>query len=367
VIASHAPFAPGHVLRHGLQAAVFNFLLWGVALLSRGNFGEWDRELVYTQAIGLSIWAIIDFGRLPLRPPGHEWPSWSRALPLIIVGVVAGWIIGSSIGDMYCGCSSWTFLSHSPEKLRRTMVFTIGASVVAVYFFYSRGASLSQRQRIAAAERDAMLARLALLQSQLEPHMLFNTLANLRVLIALDPARAQAMLDRLIAFLRATLSASRSSAHSLAAEFERIDDYLELMSVRMGGRLRTRLVLPDDLRALSVPPLLLQPLVENAVKHGLEPKVEGGRIDIAAEAHGDTLLLQIRDTGIGLSSAAGTDAGTQYGLRHVRERLQALYGARASFSIAPAPDDEGGTLARITLPIVTLTAPTRHEPDCAAR
>jgi signal transduction histidine kinase len=354
VIFNRAEFSLQHLLRHGLQAALFNFGLGGLLLLSSGSTRGWDRTLVYSQAIGLSIWAIIDIGRLLLLKPGEQgWPSWGRALPLLVVGVVGGWSIGSLLGDLYCDCSTWSLLTRSPDKLRTTITLTLAASTVAIYYFYSRGAALAQREKLAAAERDATLARLTLLQSQLEPHMLFNTLANLRVLIALDPPRAQAMLDRLIAFLRATLSASRSSAHSLAAEFERLDDYLELMAVRMGARLDARLSLPEDLRALPVPPLLLQPLVENAVKHGLEPQVEGGRIDIAAQREGDTLCLTVRDTGAGLHDAPAPEACTAFGLQQVRERLHALYGARASFTIEAAADAEGGTLARITLPLST--------------
>ncbi|MBL0299124.1 MAG: histidine kinase [Betaproteobacteria bacterium] len=112
--------------------------------------------------------------------------------------------------------------------------------------------------------------------------MLFNTLANLRMLISLDPARAQAMLDHLIAYLRATLNASRSATHSLATEFERIADYLALMGVRMGPRLQVRMDLPQDLRGLAVPALLLQPLVENSIKHGLEPHPRRRSLDITA-------------------------------------------------------------------------------------
>jgi len=348
VYLSHSTFTWQHVLRHGLQVALFNTLLWGLSLMANGT-EHWDVELVYNQAIGLSIWSIIEAGRILLCEPGHAWPSWSRALPLIAGAIVVGWIVGSQVGNLYCGCSNWTFLSQSPRRLRSAIAFTIGASTVASYYFYSRGKALANREKLAAAERDATLARLSLLQSQLEPHMLFNTLANLRVLIAMDPARAQAMLDRLIAFLRATLTASRSASHSLAAEFERLDDYLELMSVRMGSRLSTQLTLPDELRDLPVPPLLLQPLVENAVKHGLEPKVEGGHIDVTAERHDGLLALSVRDSGLGLGAAESNGPGTQFGLRQVRERLHALYGERARFSIDALPD--GGTLARITLPL----------------
>jgi LytS/YehU family sensor histidine kinase len=179
--------------------------------------------------------------------------------------------------------------------------------------------------------------------------MLFNTLANLRVLIGLDTQRAQAMLDRLIAFLRATLEASRVGRHPLRAEFARLNDYLELMRVRMGERLQSRLSLPDDLADAPVPPLLLQPLVENCIKHGLEPQLGGGRVEVSASREGGQLVLRVRDTGAGRSSAA--PPGTQFGLTQVRERLATLYGAHASLELCDAPDAEGGTLATLRLPL----------------
>src|SRR3569623_437905 len=112
--------------------------------------------------------------------------------------------------------------------------------------------------------------------------MLFNTLANLRALSGVDPNRAQEMLDHMIAYLRATLNASRAASHSLQAEFDRLQDYLELMAIRMGPRLRFTLDLPGALAQDTVPSLLLQPLVENAIQHGLEPKVGGGEVRVAA-------------------------------------------------------------------------------------
>lgn len=132
-------------------------------------------------------------------------------------------------------------------------------------------------------QRHAQEARLKLLETQLEPHMLFNTLANLRALIAVDAERAQQMLDPVIAYLRATLHASRAATHPLQAEFDRLRDYLKLMAIRMGPRLAYALELPPALAAAPVPVLLLQPLVENSIKHGLEPKVQGGRITVRAQ------------------------------------------------------------------------------------
>jgi sensor histidine kinase YesM len=217
---------------------------------------------------------------------------------------------------------------------------------------------LSLQERLAAAraaaeaaQRQSTEARLALLQSQLEPHMLFNTLANLRVLIGLDPPRAQQMLDRLIAFLRTTLAASQASMHPLAREFEWLDDYLALMKVRMGERLAVHLALPADLAALPVPPLLLQPLVENAVRHGIEPRPGPCRIEVSAERDGDRLRLVVRDTGVGLARAEAPRPGGGFGLRQVRERLTTLYGARATLRLEEAEGPEGGTLAALSLPL----------------
>lgn len=342
---------------HFLQVFAFNSVLAALQVIAIP--GPWSIKFVYSQAIGLSIWAIIDFGRLALCADSDRgWPTPLRAALLLVVGILGGYTIGTLIGDAYAGVSTWELWAHSPRRLAATLAGTLFVASIATYFFHSRGRDVHQRAQLAASERDATLAKLTLLQSQLEPHMLFNTLANLRVLIAVDPTRAQAMLDRLIAYLRATLSASRSQAHALAAEFERVDDFLSLMGVRMGDRLRSRLDLPQALRDLPVPPLLLQPLVENAVKHGLEPKVEGGRIDVSAVRDGPWLHLTVRDTGVGLGSAAPAIGGeaaavppTTFGLSQVRERLQVLYGDRATLTLHAAADAEGGVLARITLPL----------------
>ena len=181
--------------------------------------------------------------------------------------------------------------------------------------------------------------------------MLFNTLANLRVLIGMDPARAQAMLDQLIAFLRATLNASRSSQHSLKDEFARLADYLALMQIRMGARLRPVLNLPPELAALQIPPLLLQPLVENAIKHGLEPNIDGGELRISARLEAGQLVLEVADSGVGLSAtpvADGTQVGTNFGLQQIRERIATHYGAAARFDLQPGI--AGGCFATLHLP-----------------
>ena len=214
-------------------------------------------------------------------------------------------------------------------------------------------------------------ARLKLLETQLEPHMMFNTLANLRVLVATDPPRAQEMLDHFIAYLRATLGASRAALHPLADEFERLQDYLALMAVRMGPRLDYTLELPEALRNVPVPPLLLQPLVENAIRHGLEPQMQGGHIHVqAALLQGGTpaarVQLAVRDTDAGLRDTPPTGtAGTttaRFGLQQVRERLATLYGDAGTLELIAASAQ--GTACIITFPLKHHALDIPPSPDC---
>ncbi len=339
-------FEASRYLRRAGIVIVFNALI-GLGLgIARG--GEWMLQMVYAQAIGLCIWAFIDFGRLLFeRDPESHLPTGWRAVVLHAGAVILGYFSGTWIADQYCGCSTFAAWTTTPRSVGGYFVMAIGVSIAISYFFISRGREERRREQLAVAQRDAAEAKLRLLESQLEPHMLFNTLANLRVLIGLDPARAQAMLDQLIAFLRATLGASRATVHPLSAEFARVGDYLALMKLRMGERLAVELDLPAALATHGVPALILQPLVENAIKHGLEPHVAGGRLRVSAAAEGGQLVLQVHDTGAGFAHDPAA-AGTRFGLQQVRERLQTLYGDRASLTLEPAHG--GGTLARVRLP-----------------
>jgi len=204
----------------------------------------------------------------------------------------------------------------------------------------------AEKARAASIEKQAMQAQLQLLQAQIEPHMLFNTLANLQGLISVDAPRAQHMLDQLILYLRATLSSSRAEKTTLSHEFSLMEAYLDLMSVRMGKRLSFTLQLPHALEDVLIPPMLLQPLIENAIKHGLEPKIDGGHIDVRATLEQGMLRLSIADTGLGLGVSPAR--GTQVGLANVRERLLALYGTSASLLLLANPSD--GTIAQLDLP-----------------
>jgi hypothetical protein len=345
-------------LRRGLLSLAVATLVSVPSALALGH--DLARMLAYTLGITLCCWFFIDGGRVvasrwvhrraPPGEPTHDWPGWPAMSLVLLVGTVLGAGVGSLTGDLLTGGDSAARIVFGhPRGMLAMLLTTIVPGIVATLYFQSRGRLAASEARAEQAQRLAAENQLRLLESQLEPHMLFNTLANLRVLIGLDPPRAQAMLDQLIAFLRATLNASRVGRHALSAEFSRLADYLALMQVRMGDRLQARLDLPDTLATLAVPPLLLQPLVENAIQHGLEPQVAGGRIEVRAARDGDDLVLTVRDTGAGLQGA--TSPGTHFGLQQVRDRLATLYGTAASLTLVAAADAEGGTCATVRLPI----------------
>ena len=317
--------------------------------------------MVYSQCIGLSCWLLIDlvggyFASLIEMPslfstevarPG--WVGWLWTALTIVVGATFGYAVGNELANLITGQHEPGPFTANFGEMKSVLLMAFLPAVTITYFLISREVIATQKAEVESAQRQAAEQQLKLLESQLEPHMLFNTLANLRALIGIDPARAQAMLDQLIAFLRASLDGSRARTHSLDAEFQRLRDYLALMQIRMGPRLDTRFDLPPSLADALVPPLLLQPLVENSIKHGLEPQIAGGRIDVSAARDGASLVLSVRDSGAGFDAAAVGDG--RYGLAHIRERLATLYGAQASFALGPAGGSEGGTLATIRLPL----------------
>ena len=191
--------------------------------------------------------------------------------------------------------------------------------------------------------------RLGVLQAQVEPHFLFNTLASVRALVRQDPAQAEATLDALVDFLRATipkLREDRGLHATLGQQLDLCSSYLALMQVRMGGRLTYDVRADEVLRAAPFPPSLLITLVENAIKHGIEPRPGPGRIEIDAVRDGDTLRVQVRDDGAGLQPGLSTGVG----LANVREQLAARYGARAAFVLSPAAEGRG-VCAEIRVPL----------------
>jgi signal transduction histidine kinase len=372
-----SPLSALTLLRHGLiNALVCGAIAAWLAVLQHGRFGV---SLVYSLSIGMACWALIDGGRwlacrrkVRLAPDDPRaamgWPGSAAMVLILLIGVPLGYIGGSLLADTLTGHRSpmpwridWEDGASGWGAFAFLLILSFVVSGLTALFMYVRGTLIATRAEAERVQRLASQTQLKLLQSQLEPHMLFNTLANLRVLIALDPPRAQVMLDHLIAFLRATLDASRAatlSGHTLATEFDRLADYLSLIAIRMGPRLSWTLDLPEALRSQPVPPLLLQPLVENSIRHGLEPAIDGGRITISASTTDNRLVLSVRDSGIGLDAAAANPGGSHFGLQQVRERLASLHGTAARLQLEAVPAGQGGgTLARIELPLCPPAGP----------
>jgi signal transduction histidine kinase len=228
-----------------------------------------------------------------------------------------------------------------------------GKAWEAVQTIASRlGKQLEQRDRALKAarrerelERTALQARLSALQAQVEPHFLYNTLANLKHLVRTDPEAAQLMLDHLVAYLQNALPDMRSVSSTLERELALARAYLSIMQIRMGHRLRFRIEVGDDLLALPFPPAMLISLVENAAKHGLERASRPGEIVIGAAMHGARLRVTVRDDGVGLTEQMGQG----FGLSNIHERLQLLYGERASLTVESA--QPSGVEAALAIPM----------------
>jgi Histidine kinase len=207
----------------------------------------------------------------------------------------------------------------------------------------------SARQALSA---QMLQARLSALQAQIEPHFLFNTLANVRRLYETTPSRGREMLSSLIGYLRAALPSMRSNSSTLGRELDLARSFLTILQMRMGDRLQFSIAADAGLLDTPMPPMVLPTLVENAIKHGLGPLPEGGRIDISARRSGNDMEIEVRDTGAGFTAVGGSGVG----LANTRSRLAGLYGARASLQLAAGAPR--GIVAQLRLP---LQAPVSAE------
>ncbi len=210
-------------------------------------------------------------------------------------------------------------------------------------------AKAAEAQEVADAEslkRQVVEAKMAAMQAQVEPHFLFNTLASIDHLIETDPPRASKMQKSLIALLRASMPAMREKTTNLGRELEVVRPYLDILQVRMEECLHAEIHVPEGLRSADFPPMMLQSLVENAIKHGLEPKANGGSLTVSAEVVHGKLAVTVADTGVGFARAP--TAGTGTGLNNIRERLKLIYGDAAELKIAE--NTPSGTRVTIVVP-----------------
>jgi hypothetical protein len=215
----------------------------------------------------------------------------------------------------------------------------------------------TQEAQVSDMSRQITEARLQALQAQVEPHFLYNTLANVQALTEVDPPQANQMVGHLIQYLRASLPKMRENSSTVGQELELVRAYLNILQMRMGNRLEFSVAAPDDLLGKSFPPMMLPSLVENAIKHGLEPVREGGRIDVTVQrivsSDGDRIQIEVKDTGKGLVEQT-TRPGSGVGLSNLRERLAAIYAGKAKFTIVS--NTPRGVIATIDIPSEMPTA-----------
>lgn len=304
--------------------------------------------------VGYLIHGLLVVGDVLLR----GWPSRVRGWPRVLyyMVMVSGCVIvGVSVGSaLLRGQSPFAYLQKS-AVLMTLLPFALfaGFFMLAVVITGERRLAAEaqlarQQQEMASAARLLAEARLGALQAQIEPHFLYNTLANVLSLIDTQPAQARHMLERFIDYLRASLDASRAEQATLGAELDLAGAFLDVLAVRMGARLRYRIEADEAVRQLSIAPMLLQPVVENAVKHGLEPTVNGGEIVLRASSGGGQLLIEVSDDGAGLSEAPPRPGGG-VGLSNLRERLRSIYAGAAQVQLIENPG--GGLTVRLQLPL----------------
>ncbi len=325
-------------LRGFLQTLLISACLWAVAAVLLffvvPGIETFPRVLLFSECVGLTMVAIVVFLRRTQQ--FARFSPTGRWLLIALVALPGGYFIGHQIAFILLG-ESMQMVGHRAISFI-PIVFTLLVGGFGLHYYATREQLAAEAAQRAEAQRLAVESQLRLLRTQLEPHMLFNTLANVRSLVREDVDRAETMIDQLIVYLRSALVASQTEAVALSREFAQLRAYLDIMALRMGPRLSYRLSLPPALEDTLVPPMLLQPLVENAIKHGLEPKVGAGRIDVEATLHDAFIELRVSDSGLGLPAggeldAQGTPASTRYGLQHVRDRLRAAYGDAASLRL----------------------------------
>jgi sensor histidine kinase YesM len=324
---------------------------------------DFDRALwlntITAHCIGYSIFGLfILAGRVIGGRVIDQWSGVRRALFFSLVPLT-GLVIGYALSFALFALIDKNFHLRWISIWWVTGALMIWAVISFVMWrFYKKELQIAETQqqlaldraRSAELERQAASAQLRTLQAQIEPHFLFNTLANVVSLIDTQPAQARRMLERLIALLRGSLSASRAEQATLGQEFDLCRAYLDILAIRMAGRLAYEFEIDPALRALPAPPMLLQPLVENAIQHGLEPKVEGGRVLLRAQQQADAVEVIVQDDGIGFGNLT---RGGGVGLSNLRARLATLFAGRARLVIE---DAQPGTRVRLLLPLATAPA-----------
>lgn len=320
-----------------ISTLVFNTAIAGLLTMLMAG-ASFQVNFIYSQCIGLSIMSINTPLAYMLHSAALRWAVLAISLPLSVA-------VGMTFAFAISGDGSW-----SDGKAWVTMLIGLFFGLIgAITVLLSRQLELEAAERHfiqSENEKREVVATLKLLQAQIEPHFLFNTLANVGSLIDVDPPLARRLLERLNDWLRIALVRTRSERSALGDELGMLENYLQILKVRFGERLRWRIDADEAAEAAPFPPMLLQPLVENAVRHGIEPKIGGGEIRITAALEEGRLRIEVSDDGNGLYDDG--DSGEGAGLANVRARLATLFGDDGRFVLNG--NGGGGVTAILELP-----------------
>jgi signal transduction histidine kinase len=323
------------------------FAYWSVAAIASGLLDYYLQCLGYGFAILLAVMATER--TLPRLPP------FARPFAIgvaIVVGAFVGGLLDVAFNDL--GLAYIQTTRFVGDVLRWVVT---AAAVIGIYVFQLRASAAGARIHAAALDRvvldrQMIEARLQVMRAQIEPHFLFNTLANVKRLCQNDIGRGLTMLDNLVRYLRAALPQLRAGATTLGQEADLVNAYLDVLQIRMGSYLTYSIDVPSEIRDFPFPPMMLLTLAENAIKHGLAPSPEAGRIDIVACQRNGQLIVSVADTGVGFGGAK--TGGTGIGLANTRARLAALYGPGAELQLSV--NEPRGVVASICVPLAEVAA-----------
>jgi signal transduction histidine kinase len=340
-----------------LLVRVAGTLVENFAVAARGgHLSDWFKSLFVGFAMLLLMAApmLIGVTATANLGPQHGLRRFAALAGAVVLSSLTGLLLRITVQDWLGSGSGWDKIDILLSYLWLRYAVLCGLLTIAAELYRREVASIEAMQRAelerAALEREMAEAQLQALQAQIEPHFLFNTLANVRRLYAKSHEAGRAMLESLMRYLEIALPQMREHSTTLERDSRLVEAFLRVQQVRMGARLAFDIDIPASLLSHPVPPMMLLTLVENAVKHGLNPSLGGGLVRVAAHTEGERLILSVADTGVGF--AAGSGGGT--GLANIRARLAAQFGDRADLGLAN--NELGGVTATLTLPMASAMA-----------
>ena len=358
-MSAHAPAALGHLLddfrwtlaRWGWPA----FALLAALAWAGGLPAGLQRSLWLLWAAWCAAWLLLAGVRSWRGPALGPWGLGLATLAALAASAItaaglAAWLDSPPGGgmSMYELLARWPVGTAAAVASGAVMSFQFSAE----WRWQRRRAQMAERERQVRLERELLSGQLQVLQAQIEPHFLYNSLANVQELVRRDPPAADTMIGNLIDYLRAAMPAMREGSSTLGRELELARAYLAIMGMRMGERLSWSVQAPEALLDVRLPPTVIGTMLENAIKHGLERSAAHGRIDVRASVEDDLLVVDVADTGLGIDFSR---PGTGVGLANARERLVLLHGPRAELDLMP--NEPRGVVARMKLPITKEPAP----------